>query len=497
MEIRKICLIRGNPTDEMPDCMRWRAVVPPLGIMYLAAYLRAKRPGRYEISLIDAGVEGLDIEAVRRRVGELAPEVVGISGLSAEVPEMSAIASAVRRTLPRTRVVIGGPACSSDTARLASAPGVDCVVLGEGEETFLELLDAFETESELGGVAGIAFWNGIGMTRTAQRRPIEDLDAMPFPAWDLIDIPAYSEGVINMTYGIYKKKPYMALFTSRGCPYRCTYCHTNFGKKTRFRSPENVLAEMEYLYRELGVREFHFFDDIFNLDAPRAKRIMDMIVERGLDVSLSFPNGVRGDIMDEELIVKLARAGTYYMSFAVETATVRLQKFLKKNNNLQKLKQNITLARREGIMPLGFFMLGFPGETPEEIDATIDFACELDLVYAYFFCVVPFEGTELADQVRARGDTDFEFDGSWTYHGMHTYYTQATGIDLNAYQRKAYWRFYLSLRRMWYLWWLHPSKWIWFTNGIKWMFNLAITMSQLGNRLSDRQRFALARWHKA
>ncbi|MBI3893008.1 MAG: B12-binding domain-containing radical SAM protein [Candidatus Wallbacteria bacterium] len=497
MQIRKICLIRGNPTDDMPDFMRWRAVVPPLGIMYLAAWLRERCPERYEISLIDAGVERLDIEAVRRRVGELAPDVVGISGLSAEVPEMRAIASAVHGTLPRARIVIGGPAASSDTERLARAPGVDCVAIGEGEETFRELLEVFEADGEVPKVAGIAYWDGDRLNKTAHREPIQDLDAMPFPAWDLIDIPAYSVGVINMTYGIQKKSPYMAVFTSRGCPYRCTYCHTNFGKRTRYRSPENVLAELEYLYHSKGVREFHFFDDIFNLDQPRAKRIMDMIVERGLKVSISFPNGVRGDIMDEETIVKFARAGTYYMSFAVETASTRLQKFLKKNNNLQKMKENIRIASREGIMPLGFFMIGFPGETPEEIEATIDFAASLDLVYAYFFCVVPFEGTELADQVRARGDTEFEFDGSWTYHGMHTYYTQATGIDLNAYQRKAYWKFYLSPRRIWHLWRLHPSKWVWCTNGVKWLFNLAITMGQLANRLNDQQRHALARWHKA
>src|SRR5258708_5932164 len=108
MEIRKIVLIRGNPTDDMPDCMRWRAVVPPLGIMYLAAYLRDHCPGRYEVSLIDPGVEHLDIEAVRRRVGELEPDVVGLSGLAAESHEMQAMAAAIHGTVPRARIVIGG-----------------------------------------------------------------------------------------------------------------------------------------------------------------------------------------------------------------------------------------------------------------------------------------------------------------------------------------------------------------------------------------------------
>ncbi len=495
--IRKIALVRGNPTDDMPDFLRWRAVVPPLGLMYLAGYLRDRCPGRYELRILDPGVERVGVETVRRRVAEFGAEVVGLSGLSADVPEMLAIAGAIRRTLPSAKLVFGGPCTISDAERLARVPGVAAVVVGEGEETFRDLLDALETGRDLATVPGIVFWNGGDAVRTPKRPAIRELDALPFPAWDLIDLPAYSDGPHNMTYGIFKKKPYMAIFTSRGCPFHCTYCHWSFGHEFRTRSPENVLAEIEALRRDHGVREFHFFDDSFNLDAPRAKRIMDLIVERGLDVALCFPNGVRGDTMDEELIVKMARAGTYFMAFAIESASPRLQKYLRKNNDLERLAVNIAVARREGIMPLGFFMLGFPGETPEELELTISVACELELVYAYFFTVVPFEGTELARQVRERGDFKFEFDRRWTYHSMRPYYSQATGIDVTAYQRRAYLRFYSKPWRLMRLLWLHPSKLLAIKNFFKWLWFLLVVSSDLGNRLDDRQADVLARWHKA
>jgi radical SAM superfamily enzyme YgiQ (UPF0313 family) len=481
----------------MPDFLRWRAVVPPLGLMYLAGYLRGQCPGRYDLRILDPGVERVGVETVRRRVAEFGADVAGLSGLSADVPEMLAIAGALHRTLPALRIVFGGPCTVSDAERLACAPGVAAAVIGEGEETFRELLDALETGRDLAEVDGLVFWNGSEVVRTNRRAPIRELDSLPHPAWDLIDVAAYSDGPHNMTYGIYKKKPYMAIFTSRGCPFHCTYCHGIFGHEFRTRSPENVLAEIEALSRRHGVREFHFFDDSFNLDAPRAKRIMDLIVERGLNVALCFPNGVRGDTMDEELLVKMARAGTYFMAFAIETASPRLQKYLRKNTELDRLARNIAIANREGIMALGFFMLGFPGETPEELEQTTAFACGLDLVYAYFFAVVPFEGTELARQLRERGDFAFEFDRRWTYHSMRPYYSQATGIDVTAYQRRAYLRFYSRPWRLARLFWLHPSKLLALKNFLKWLWFLLIVSSDLGNRLDDRQADVLARWHKA
>jgi radical SAM superfamily enzyme YgiQ (UPF0313 family) len=294
---------------------------------------------------------------------------------------------------------------------------------------------------------------------------------MPFPAWDLVDLPSYSN-VRNMNYGLQAASPYASLFTSRGCPWPCTYCHSNFGKKVRWRSPENVLREMTLLVERHGVREFHFYDDIFNLDGPRSGVIMDLIAERGWALKLAFPNGLRGDILTEDLLRRYRRAGTYLICFAVETATPRLQKMIRKNVDLEKTRRIIQQARAEGIIPLGFFMLGFPTETVEEIRATIDWACDSALLKAFFFSVIPFEGTAIADQAREAAP-GVSVAPTVTFHSEDCYYTAATGVDLTRLQQTAYLRFYLNPVRLLTFFGRYPRKRYFFLNlagGVKDLF---------------------------
>ena len=142
----------------------------------------------------------------------------------------------------------------------------------------------------------------------SRRRYIENLDAMPYPAWDLIDIPRYRKFMRMSGCGI---NNYAVLFTSRACPYRCSYCHKIFGKGFRAHSPERVLTEIQMLHDTYGVREFEIVDDIFNCDLPRAKRIFDLIAESGMKIRFTFPNGIRGDHADEEFFTKHAARGQF------------------------------------------------------------------------------------------------------------------------------------------------------------------------------------------
>jgi radical SAM superfamily enzyme YgiQ (UPF0313 family) len=333
-------------------------------------------------------------------------------------------------------------------AELAALPGVDCCVIGEGEETFAELLPLLMARAPLGGVAGLCYREADGsVVRTGSRASIEPLDRLPIPAWDLVDLQAYSDKVVSMNYGLMAARPYAPIFTSRGCPYQCTYCHGVFGKRARFRSPASVLEEMALLVERYGVREFHIYDDIFNLHAGRAAEILDGIAARGWNVKLAFPNGVRGDLLTAELLRRFRRAGTYLMCFAVETASPRLQKLVRKELDLERVRENIDLARKEGIIPLGFFMLGFPTETVEELRATVDWACHSRLLRAFFFNVVPYQGTALAEAAREAHPT-FDFDPTRHYHQSSAYYTESTGVDIAMLQRKAYLRFYLNPMRI-------------------------------------------------
>jgi radical SAM superfamily enzyme YgiQ (UPF0313 family) len=463
---RRIALVRAGLLGEAPRLLTHRAVVPPLGLLWLAAVLRERYPGEYELSLVDPGLEDLDEEALGRWLAALKPELVGISALASELDDVHAILRVVARVAPAARVVLGGPCTETRPEELALTPGVDCCVLGEGEETFAELVPLLLAAQPISAVRGLCLRDAGGRAvRTPPRPFIADLDAMPFPAWDLVDLGRYS-AKISMNFGLLAARPYAPIFTSRGCPWHCSYCHNLFGRKVRWRSPENVLAEMSLLVARHGVREFHFFDDVFNLDGPRSERIMEEVARRGWGVKLAFPNGVRGDLMTREQLGKYAAAGTYVMSFAVETVTPRLQKEIRKNVDLERLSASIRFAREAGIIPLGFFMLGFPTETLEELRATIDWACRSALLKAYFFTVIPYEGTPLGRAVR-EADASVDLDPRRSYHERNPYYTRVTGVDLDRLRLLGYLRFYGNPLRLLGLFLRHPSKLGFFRNALK------------------------------
>ena len=193
-----------------------------------------------------------------------------------------------------------------------------------------------------------------------------------------------------------KGKRYGLLFTSRGCPYLCNYCHDIFSKNFKFQSADRVLQEIELLYEKHGVTEFHIVDDIFNLHKPRLKKIMHEVHKRWPGkIQFAFPNGVRADIIDEDVLDDLKLGGTYAMSVAIETATPRLQELIEKHLDIEKTHWVIEQADKRGIMVNGFFMLGFPTETPEELQATVNFALSSRLTAAAFFTVIPQPGTPM------------------------------------------------------------------------------------------------------
>lgn len=181
------------------------------------------------------------------------------------------------------------------------------------------------------------------------------------------------------------------------------YCHNILGKRFRARSPENVLSEIRFLYDQYGITDFQIIDDIFNFNLKRANSICDLIIKSGMKLTLSFPNGVRGDLMEGELIDKMAAAGTKFISYAIETASQRLQSLIRKNLNLEKVFNAIEYTGKRGIVTRGFFMLGFPTETEDEAIQTIEFSKASSLSGATFFTVVYFPGTELYKLAQSLG----------------------------------------------------------------------------------------------
>jgi anaerobic magnesium-protoporphyrin IX monomethyl ester cyclase len=462
MKIQRIMLIRPG--------LRFSRMVfaQPLGLLYLVSVLRRDFPGEFEIELTEQALEDLSLDEMRARIKRFDPDLIGFSCLSVEADEMQRVAQAAKEVKPGCVTVLGGPHATVFFDYALNDPNLDLVVLNEGEVTFPELLRALRDDRPLDQVAGIAFKREGRVVQTPTREHVPELDALPLPAWDLIDWKRYAAQVCMNTYSA--TQPWAVIFTSRACPYQCTYCHSIFGKKVRYRSVENVMAEIELLTKNYGVRELHIVDDIFNLDLERAKRICDEIVARGIKVKIAFPNGLRGDRMDRELIHKLKLAGCYAITYAVETASPRLQKLIKKNLDLDRVREAIAWTYEEGIIPQAFLMLGFPGETPEEMKMSVDFTVNSKLLRAIFFTVVIYPRTGLFDLAR-REYPNFDFS-RWNmldlwYASATPFYTKATGMDMFKVQRDAYRRFFFRPKTLAMILWRFPKN-MFFFRGIYW-----------------------------
>ncbi|MBI2059690.1 MAG: B12-binding domain-containing radical SAM protein [Nitrospirae bacterium] len=428
-------------------------MTPPLGLMYLASYLRLH--SHHEVRIVDVGYDQHPYGELVDTLRDFRPDLVGLSALTAEATAMHWAAAQVKACCPDTPVIVGGPHASSYPREVLSDPRIDYLCIGEGEKTFHEFVEQWFGGGRPEDTDGIAFRRDKGVFFSKRRNAIENLDALPFPAWDLVDVHAYGSLKSMSTMG---RRPYMALFTSRGCPYRCTYCHENFGKDFRPRSPDNVLAEVDEIIGRYGIKDFEIVDDIFNWDLSRGKTILDGIASRGPGTAIHFPNGLRCDRMDREFLEKSKEAGCQYLCVAVETVTPRLQLMIKKNLKLDRVKWTIEESVRLGIFTNGFFMLGFPSETEDEIRSTIDFAVRSPLTQAMFFIVTPFAGTALGDWYRIQPGAqkpsfrDFEY-----FHSRFN--LSAISTDrLYRLQAEAYREFYLDARRLLGIVRHHPRK---------------------------------------
>jgi len=383
----------------------WPSVEHSLGLMYLSAVLKREFGTGVDIRIRTLISKPNQTETERCHVNEMFdewhPDVVGVRCLTIGRDSLAVVAEAVKDWNKHCFLLVGGPYPTDDPEDVLRTGNVDCVVVGEGEETATDLLRRLAAGSPFYDVPGIAYSHGNRVIRTPPRDPISDLDSLPFPDYTKIDLDAFDNQYLTFSSKIYR--PHANILTTRGCVYRCLYCHHILGKKFRARSPENVLAEIRFLHDRYGLTDFQIIDDIFNFDIDRAKAICDLLAKSGMKLTLSFPNGVRGDIMDEELIDKMAEAGTKFMSYAIETASPRLQKLIRKNLDLDRVFRAIEQTARVGIITRGFFMLGFPTETEAEALQTVEFAKASSLCGATYFTVVYYPGTELFKLAQSLG----------------------------------------------------------------------------------------------
>jgi anaerobic magnesium-protoporphyrin IX monomethyl ester cyclase len=423
---------------------RTRYPQPPLGLALIAAILEN---AGYAVNLIDANALGLSAESISAMAA--GADVVGITAMTPTIGSAITIARHLKEANPGLAVVMGGahPTLLPGET-LTSAPAVDIIVRCEGDETILELVQALENKRSIDAIAGISYRSGDKIIHTGDRTSAVDMDALPFPAYHLLPWQKYKP---HPPHGM--ALPFAAMVTSRGCPYRCAYCSKPvFGSRFRAQSPARVVAEMAYLQERFGVREIAFYDDSFTLDKKRVAAIAETIIDKGLKIAWTCETRV--NLVDKELLGYMKRAGCYSVAYGIESASPDIIKTLQKDITLEQVKKAVKESREAGLQVVGYFMLGSPGETPDTIEQTIDFAKKLRVDFAQFAVTTPFPGTELYD-IYMRGRKESPAWESFVYAGTDNPTTPVfesdnlTRADLAAWTRRAYRRFYLRPSYVW------------------------------------------------
>lgn len=246
------------------------------------------------------------------------------------------------------------------------------------------------------GVPGVIFRNGSKIVNNRPRALIEDIDLIPRPAYHLL--PHLSNYRTRS-----RAYPVGYVFTSRGCPAACTFCYRNFGTKWRARSPANIIEEIAFLREEYGIRQLDILDDNFSFDVDRAHRILEMIIAKRWDIKINLQIGVRIHSLNRDLLNIMKRAGVFKFGFGIESGDEAMLKRIKKGLDLDCAIEIVRMARSLGMVTHGYFIIGFPGDSPETMQRTIDFAKRLDPHYASFSICTPLPGTEMYNDIARHG----------------------------------------------------------------------------------------------
>ncbi len=383
-----------NLKEEFGDLSEVGNMQPPLGIGYLGAVL--EKAG-FEVKIFDAPPLGWGIKKIVKEAKKFSPEFIGLSCATVDFNKAVALAKALKKSLP-SLIVIGGPHVTALPGEVMSFSCFDVGIMGEAEETIVALVKNQLKKESWQKIAGLVFRKGKRVIRTKPRKYIENLDALPFPARHLM--PPLS--LYHPTPATYKKFPVGTMITSRGCPYQCTFCFRGvFGNRWRFRSPANVVEEMEVLISRFGAKEIRLWDDTFNADPERVSAICRLIIKRGL--RFSWTCLARVNQIEPKMLNLMKRAGCWQISFGIESGNDEILKGIKKGITKKMVQKAIKTTDEAGIQSLGFFILGLPGETESTMNETIEFAKSLPLNAANFTIATPFPGTELWFLAKKRG----------------------------------------------------------------------------------------------
>ena len=392
----KILFCQHNVTIKERDKLVHRPTIDlPLGILYMASYLRGKDwPG--EIEIYDARLSGLvnklpngdlvfgDLDdAIENNIKESNPDIIAISNMfSWQVTNAFEMAKIAKKACRNSIVVIGGPHASSFPEETLNEDCIDYVVMGEGEERIYNLLTTLERGEEVSIQGVLGKIEDKELLRSNKKAPITyiaNLDELPHPAYDMVDVDRYLE----LSRKGFSPRPFekgeraFTLLTSRGCPHKCVFCsiQATMGYKWRYHSPENIQEHIDLIRKEYGCDYLHFEDDNFTHDPERFDEIIEMLVQRKDEIKWDTPNGIRGDTWTFERVKKSKESGCQYLTVAIESAVQSvIDKVVKKKLDLDSVIELMQYCQDADLRLNAFYIIGLPGETKNDIMYTLNYA---------------------------------------------------------------------------------------------------------------------------
>jgi radical SAM superfamily enzyme YgiQ (UPF0313 family) len=391
MKSIKIALINPPQRTDFPQ--------PPLGLAYIATTL--EKTGN-KVEIIDAAALKLNANETVKMVIDNGFEFVGITVMTPTLSSAMEVARKIKEKNKSIFVFMGGAHVTALPEKtLEVFPELDAIVIGEGEITTPVLIEKIKNKEELKDVLGIAYREDGKIIVNPPRPIVKNLDELPLPAYHLLPINKYRP---YPPHG--KKLPYMAIMTSRGCPFRCTFCSKPVhGKLYRAKSPKAIIEEIKYIKEKFKIKEILFYDDSFTLDKQRIIELCDKMIKNKINIPWSCETRV--NLVDKDLLSKMKDAGCYIISYGVESGNQEILNRIKKDITLEQVRNAFKLTREAGISIVSYFMLGCPGDTERTMKQTIEFAKELDANFAQFSICTPFPGTEIADLIDKKDEIDW------------------------------------------------------------------------------------------
>ena len=358
--------------------------IPPLGLMYIAGYI--KKTTNHKIEILDCNVEDIDYDQLKEEITTRKPDIIGITTMTFTLIDVIKTLQIAKQVNSSIKTVLGGPHPTIYPTETANIKEVDFCIIGEGEKPITALLENINDYEKLKTIKGLAFRLKGEIINNGQSEFITNLDDMPFPARELTQYKKYFSSVSS-------NFPITTMFTSRGCPYKCLFCdRPQLGKIFRARSAKSVIDEMEQC-EKMGIKEIFIYDDTFAVDKQRVLDICSEIKKRNINIAWDIRTRV--NTVDEEILKALKNAGCQRIHYGVEAGTTKILTVLRKGITLEQVENAFKLTKQIGIQTLAYFMIGSPTETKEDVLQTIKFMKKIDPDYAHIAITTPFPATDL------------------------------------------------------------------------------------------------------